>query len=291
MKLKVLLIVSLSISVYSDTNQFISEVTRSQKIVKMIDALNLKLLLIAKDQMQPTIKNPPERFAFIDRENSNELCDDIYIFIDQNNKIRKVQSIFETIDHLYQSEYYDENGELCFAQAFMESENCGEWVGTFYCKGKSIYSISAYSDRGFDGKRLDSMKPVKQLGGLCFLQFHFTTKDFREYEQLISLNIRNASLYQCSSLMPYDVTFVNSTNVNVRNEPNQKGVVLDTINVLRNSITIRSIENEEQIEPWGKYHWYKIAYSGSRSELSSNGKIEGYIFGSFLEPVYLKKTK
>ena len=279
-----LAIVALSINGYSESRESSYEVKRIKKQVEMINLLDLRIIKIDKTFGKNEIKQCSDEFLFIN-EKYDAVCNYVYVFVDLNNKVRKIQFINQEQDHVYQSEYFEENGNLCFSQINMVNHAMGEWKGILYCNGATIFEINAYSDWGAGGKFQGDLKPVQKIVENNVFKFHYRIKDFEKNENISLSDINLARLYRSKNPQLNDISFVNAVNVIVRDKPSSNGAILDQITVMDNLVTILSVQNEEMIEPWGKYHWYNVVYSGQK------GRVKGYIFGAFLEKIYEMKSK
>lgn len=219
----------------------------------------------------------------------NVYSSDICVYYDSAGRIRKYESIHKSmyIDAtVVDVMYFDANESLCYRLFYNEGEGDG-LKGKMYANGSSIllFEGSVYSSNHGIDKWIDFSYTTTLLPSYFYI-YNFKIGNINDLKS--HLNSDLSMPQNCPKVrfcIPHigDTTIISGNDVYIRYEPTINGSVMGKSNV-GDLAQILVVGSKETIEGLGCHHWFKIRWEFENQECE-NVKVEGYIFGAFLEPV------
>lgn len=208
-------------------------------------------------------------------------------FLDTKNRLRKIITFSEDPDIAREVSFYNEKGEIV-STYFNKKTHAGvSGYGKIYFQKGKVKTSEIYSDScnpqavEVDMLPSDIYRCKDQIPDPMLFEIpSLSKKNLYKFE-------KNKNYFEARNLITKDWTFINSTNVKIRSKPGKQSKALDTLEIL-SIVQILEVDKTENINPWGSYHWYKIAYHNPYFD--EKEKI-GYIFGAFLEPIHQLQLK
>ncbi len=219
-------------------------------------------------------------------------------YSDEQGKIRKaIMYGGYPESNLLTIEYFNEEGNICHlifenGDAEERGNHCSENTymyhhcgNTYFANGKMIFLESKYwcGDGILVSTNTIMLEESKYFNDGYHINTQRIMKLLAEREKDTSVNLeimKSEKLYYFSedNLQINDYVVINTNDVIVREGPDFKS---DKKEKYDTGMYVKIIDtgNPETIEKYGTHKWYKIEDSGYRV---------GWIFGAFIEPVYLE---
>ncbi len=85
-------------------------------------------------------------------------------------------------------------------------------------------------------------------------------------------------------------TRINALDVSLRESPSTQSPRLALLNI-DNQLEVTAAGKTETISPWGSFPWYQVRYVKTWDSENNPEYVTGWVFGAFLEPIFVENKK